>query len=275
MAMAGDDILMDSGSAVGPIDAQLFWQGKRFSADALLEGLEKIKSEVEKTGSLNRAYIPILQGISPGELQDAENALNFAKVLVTEWLAKYKFQNWNTHSSTGDPVTEADKRLRANEIADQLCDHRKWLTHGRSLKIEDLEGMRLRITNFGADPELADAIRRYHTLLQMAFQTNIYKVVETPTSAIYRFSSPPAPEPTPPTGAPLAKSAQIQATCPTCGTVSQLQADFEKGAPLADGFTPFPSDNVLKCPGCSAELNLTDLRRQLEAQAKRSILGGV
>ena len=77
IAMAGDEILMGPHSGLGPIDAQIFYQGKRFSADALLEGMEKIKKEVVDTGTLNRAYIPILQGISPGELQNAENALQF------------------------------------------------------------------------------------------------------------------------------------------------------------------------------------------------------
>ena len=51
--------------------------------------MEKIKQEVTDTGTLNKAYIPILQGISPGELQSAENALAFAKVLVTDWLARH------------------------------------------------------------------------------------------------------------------------------------------------------------------------------------------
>jgi ClpP class serine protease len=42
MVMAADEILMDAASALGPIDAQIFWQGKVFSADALLEGFEKM-----------------------------------------------------------------------------------------------------------------------------------------------------------------------------------------------------------------------------------------
>lgn len=83
MAMAADSILMEPASALGPIDAQLGWQGKIFSADALLEGIEKIKAEVLATGVLNKAYVPILQGISPGELQTAQNALDFAKKLVS------------------------------------------------------------------------------------------------------------------------------------------------------------------------------------------------
>jgi ClpP class serine protease len=78
MVMAGDEILMEPASALGPIDAQIIQGGKRFSAHAFLEGLKKIKEEIEEQGHLNRAYIPILQNISPGEIQNCENALSFA-----------------------------------------------------------------------------------------------------------------------------------------------------------------------------------------------------
>ena len=55
MAMAADEILMEPVSSLGPIDAQIAWQGKVFSADALLAGFEKIKEEVHRTGELNKA----------------------------------------------------------------------------------------------------------------------------------------------------------------------------------------------------------------------------
>lgn len=83
-AMAADEILMEPASSLGPIDAQISWQGKVFSAHALLEGMKKIKEEVVATGSLNRAYVPILQNISPGELQGAQNAYDFALELVAD-----------------------------------------------------------------------------------------------------------------------------------------------------------------------------------------------
>lgn len=92
IVMSSDDILMEPASALGPIDAQISWKGKVFSADALLEGINRIKKEVTDSGELNLAYLPILQQISPGELENARNALNFARVLVTDWLAKFKFK---------------------------------------------------------------------------------------------------------------------------------------------------------------------------------------
>jgi hypothetical protein len=272
MVMAADEILMDSASAVGPIDAQIFWQGKVFSADALLEGFEKIKKEVEDTQTLNRAYIPILQGISPGELQSAENALKFAKILVTEWLVRYKFKGWAQHSSTGAPVTEAEKKLRAEEIAGQLCDHRRWLTHGRSIKVADLEAMRLRITDYGKNADLADAIRRYYTLLQMTFSTNIYKVFETPTSQVYRFIAPQVPPPQPAPASGEAEVAIIEADCGKCHTRTRVQANLGESRPLQTGCVPFPSDNKLACPNCGTEMDPADARRQIEGQAKKPVV---
>jgi ClpP class serine protease len=294
MAMAADEILMEPVSSLGPIDAQIQWQGKVFSADALIEGMEKIKKEVTQTGSLNKAYIPILQGISPGELQNAENALAFAKDLVTDWLAHYKFKTWTTHASTGAPVSESEKKARAKEVAEALCHHRRWKTHGRSIKLEDLEKMRLKITDYSKMPDLADAIRRYYTLLQMSFASNytrvqgpvpvpqnLYKLFETPQSQIYRFMTPPgspAPAPFPGMPGPVMPSPQqaevaiIEATCGQCGTISRVQANLGKKRPLQAGCIPFPANNRLACPRCSAELDLSGPRKGIEAQLKKPVV---
>ena len=78
LAMAGDEILMSDESGLGPIDAQISHKGKVFSAHALLQGMDQIKQEIEETGSLNRIHIPMLQNLSPGELQHARNVQDFA-----------------------------------------------------------------------------------------------------------------------------------------------------------------------------------------------------
>jgi hypothetical protein len=237
--------------------------------------MEKIKKEVEETGRLNRAYIPILQGISPGELQNAENALNFAKILVTQWLAQYKFRTWTQHSSTGAEVTSEDRQKRAEEIAKTLCDHGFWKTHARSIKIDDLERMRLKITDYSKVPDLEDAITRYHTLLQMTFSTNIYKIFETPSSQVMRFMlAPTGPiqlQPGLPPAAPQNKIF-IEYRCTNCNASTKLQINFAPGELLEPQCKPFPTDNVLNCPGCGTQQNLVDIRRQIEAQFKKSIV---
>jgi hypothetical protein len=276
IVMAADDILMEPASALGPIDAQIQWQGKIFSAEALLEGIKAIQDEVTKTGQLNLAYLPILQQISPGEIQGAKNALNFAKELVRDWLATYKFKQWTTHSSTGQPVTEAEKHSRANDIAAVLANHTRWLTHGRSIKIPDLEAMGLKITDYSQSPDLMDAIRRYHTLLQMLFDSNCYKVIETAVGQIYRFTAPPVTAPVPglpgglPAGTPA--GALMDLTCQKCGHTMKLQARVDPNAPEEAGAMPWPENDKLKCPSCGTEHDLGDVRRQLEAQLGRPLV---
>lgn len=270
MVMSGDEILMEPGSSLGPIDAQLQWQGKVFSAEAFLKGLERIKEEVDKAGSLNRAYIPILQNISPGEIQHAENALSFAKQLVTRWLADYKFKNWHQRETRGTPVTAADREARAREIAEELCNHSRWLSHGRSIKITDLLAMQLRITDYSTNPALFDPIRRYHTLLQMTFETNVYKVFETPSSQIYRFLVPQGP------GAPqpiaIGDKAIAELECGKCHNKFKLQLNFAPGLALEAGCIPYPTNDIFRCPNCGLEHNLADMRRQVEMQTKKQVI---
>ncbi|MGD0773993.1 MAG: Clp protease ClpP [Candidatus Solibacter sp.] len=278
LAMAADEILMGPNSALGPIDAQLIWNNKQFSADALLEGVKKIKQEVQDTGVLNKAYIPILQNISPGELQDAQNALDFATDLVTDWLARYKFKDWNQHAD-GLPVTPEERTQRAKGIADQLCDHKRWKVHGRSLKIQDLEAMRLKITDYTQEPELEDAVSRYYALMQITFATNIYKLYETPSSQILKTLTPAPgleqlalglpPGVQPPAGG---GKAYINFLCDKCRTVTALQANLGKPQPLDPGRLLFPRDNKFSCPKCAKIHDLTAARKQLETQAKLPVV---
>ena len=267
IAMSGDEILMGSISALGPIDAQLTWQGKHFSAHALIEGFNKIKKEIEETGTLNKAYIPILQGISPGEIENAQNALGFAEELVEEWLIKYKFKHWDIHSGNKKPVTSKEKEKRAKEIAEKLCNHGYWKTHARSIKLRDFEKMKIKITDYTQNSSLNEAITKYYTLLQMTFGTNIYKVFETQDSQIYRFIAQGIPQPNPRD----VKKVIIDFECNNCKKHSKIQANFEKNQPLQQGCYRFPRDNKYKCPACQVENDLSDLKRQIEAQTKKII----
>lgn len=268
MVMAGDEILMGPLSSLGPIDAQLSRDGKQFSAEAFLQGIEEIKKESDKTQSLNRAYIPILQGISPGEIEAAKNALRFGKRLAAKWLEEHKFKHWVTHNSTGKPVTTEERQARAEKIAGELGSHANWLSHGRSIKIDDLIKMGIKITNFEESPELLDAIRRYHTLLRMSFEINLVKIYETPTSQVYRFLNQAAPAPK----AQQAEAVDVDFQCPSCKKQTPIQGFFVRGHKPKAPKMAFPADNKFTCPYCQAQADLTALRMQIEAQAKKTIV---
>ena len=229
----------------------------------------------------------MLQGISPGELQSAQNALDFAKKVTREWLVKYKFKNWDVHhtdqAKIGQPVTNEEKIQRADEIAVKLGDHRSWLTHGRSLNMQDLTDMRLVITDYTKEPELADAIARYHALMQISFSsTSLYKIIETEHSQVLRFSAQTVSAPqilglpsqaAPAQGSPLiasASRADLNVKC-SCGRVSQLQANFEKGQPVSPGKFAFPDNDSFICPQCGLRHDLRGARLQIEAQSGKKI----
>ncbi len=304
-AMAADEILMGDMSALGPIDAQIISNGKRFSAEAYLEGLEKIKRDVLQTQKLNLAYIPMLQNISPGEIQNCENAQNFSKSLVEEWLVEYRFKGWGKHSSTGEAVTDDEKKQRAQKIAEELCRHSRWLTHARSLKIKDLEGLQLEITDYSKDHALNEAINRYYTLLRMTFDTNIYKVFETIESQIYRFSfvqgqaavqerqivhqgGPTEPKGGPteskgssavpkggsaePQGVPKNEVALIDYTCNICNTMAQIQVNLERRSKLKRGAIPFPMNNILICSVCRTRHNLSKMIPRIESESGKKVV---
>ena len=271
-AMAGDEILMGTASSLGPIDAQIISPTKRYSADAFLEGLQKIKEEVQAVGKLNPAYIPILQNISPGEIQHCENAQNFSKKLVTQWLVQYKFKFWEKHSSTGNPVLEEEKKERAQQIADQLCKHSDWLTHGRSIKISDLEKMKLQIVDYSKVEKLNEAITRYYTLLRMTLEsTNMYKIIETPDTQVQRFSQPNVPQP----GAPDSHNVDgvvVDMECQKCKTKSKIFAKFKVEAKVPAGAMPFPKSGIFACGQCHHQMNVLGLKLQIEAQTGKKIL---
>lgn len=270
-AMAADEILMGDLSALGPIDAQIVSNGKRFSADAFLEGLNKIRKDASNKKALELAYIPMLQNLFPGEIQHCENAQQFSKTLVTNWLKEYKFKDWNIHETSQTPVTQEDKVKRAEEIAKMLCNHGKWLTHGRSIKMQDLQEMKLAITDYSQNTELNDAITRYYTLLQMSFETNIYKIYETTQSQIYRSINQ-----TPPVNNNILQNLPnpliADYECSKCKSHYKMQINFEEHFPIVDGAIPFPSNNKFKCPTCGAESDVLGLRQQLEAQTNKRIV---
>lgn len=274
MVMSGDDIMMEPDSSLGPIDAQMSWQGRSFSAEAFIEGLRAIKAEVDDKGTLNKAYIPILQNISPGEIQHATNAMEFAKNLATQWLQNYKFRTWERHKSTGDPVTEETKRRRANEIATELSNHSRWKTHGKSIKMPDLREMGLRITDYSENVALYEAIRRYYVLLNRFFEMSpqTYKIMETPTSQIYKEKFAGTAKPVEASNPKQADKAIIELTCEKCKNTSKIQLNFKHGIPLDEGALPYPSKDVFKCPFCGVEHNLTAIRRNAELQAGRGIV---
>ena len=167
--MSGDNIFMDYFSVLGPIDPQV--QNKEGKWVAALGYLDKVNEAIEKSraGVMTQAEFLWIKDLDLAELRGYEQAKELTIDLLKKWLVKYKFKNWNTHSTTqailGTPVTLKQKQQRAEEIAGQLSDNRVWKSHGRPINIEMLRELRLKIEDFSNDTTLRLLIRDYYDLL--------------------------------------------------------------------------------------------------------------
>ena len=81
-------------------------------------------------------------------------------------MVKYKFKDWNTHNSNGNPVTLTEKEERAEDIANKLSNNSIWHSHGRSIGIDTLTNfLKLKIEDYSTNDELRELIRNYNDLI--------------------------------------------------------------------------------------------------------------
>jgi len=167
-AMSGDRIFMNYFSCLGPIDPQIVKNDELVPALSYLNQYQRL-SEKAEAGQLNMADITLLNKLDLGELYQFEQARELSHDLLINWLSTYKFKNWNTHSSTGQPVTDEDKRQRAKDIAAVLSDNERWHSHGRMISRDtltsDSEGIRLEIEKIEDNPDILSALEEYVGLL--------------------------------------------------------------------------------------------------------------
>ncbi|MDR2438278.1 MAG: hypothetical protein LBE12_02755 [Planctomycetaceae bacterium] len=179
--MSGDKIYMDYASVLGPIDPQVISPSGRFVP--ALGYLDKIEELIQKSkdNTITQAEFFILKDFDLAELRSYEQAKELTIDQLKNWLVKYKFKNWNKHSSTGFPVTLEEKQKRAEEIAAKLSNSNLWKSHGRPInKTILIEQLKLQIDDFGEDTELKTIIRQYHNFVSdFVTKNNLAPFIQT------------------------------------------------------------------------------------------------
>lgn len=226
IALSGDEILMTETGSLGPIDAQMKIGRSIVSAYDYMEWIDNKREEAEKQGALNPFDATMVAQISPGELGSVFNALKFAEDLVVDWLTSCKFKKWTVTETRKQPVTEDMKRKRAEEIAKELTNHSKWRSHGRSIKIDDLESIGLKVTKIDNNPKLADIVYRIQTIYRLIFETTTsYKIFVTQDNKIFRQAVQVGePIRIPQTQTP--DVVEFEQLCPKCGQTHKIYAKF-------------------------------------------------
>ena len=168
LALSGDAIQMDYFSRLGPIDPQVVREGRLVPGLSYLRQYESL-IEKSKQGELTEAELTLLNKLDLAELHQIQLAAGLSVTLIQDWLPRYKFKDWAQHKD-GTKVTQAEKEARAEEIATELNDHQRWHTHSRGIDMETLRGLKLKIDDFGENPELGGLIWRYFWAAQEYMQ---------------------------------------------------------------------------------------------------------
>lgn len=154
LCCACDNIYMGKNSFLGPIDPQRHFtraDGQRvfYPAQALVDQFELAKKECELNPSASFAWTPILKQYAPTQIIQCKNSVERSKILVKDWLKKYKHLDNKT----------------ANNIANWLGQHNKHKDHGRPLSVAELQMHHLPIKMLEDNQEMQDiALSLYHTI---------------------------------------------------------------------------------------------------------------
>ena len=173
LALSGDDIFMNYYSVLGPIDPQVDIDGTGQSLPGLgylakwEELVRQINDPAKKPEEIRAQLGYLINKFDAATLFTIEQAIEHARQLLREWLPVYKFKNWKITEGSGKKVTLADRRQRASDIADILSDATRWHSHGRGVGMKELGGeeIKLKISNYGDNPELYENISHYYGLL--------------------------------------------------------------------------------------------------------------
>lgn len=284
LALSGDNIYMCETGSLGPIDAQIKIGRSIVSAYDYKKWIDEKRLEASTSGKLNPFDAIMVAQISPGEIYGVTNSLDFAKILVQDWLVKYKFKNWKETQSSHKKVTNKMKEDRAKDIADYLCKHTEWKTHGRSLKIDDLKDLLL-IENIDENPSLADIVYRIKTIIRLIFDSSTdYKLYFwedfniTRTATVANANMPTAPIPVPKNQTQQVEQVVIEIDCPKCGKKHKIPGYFDIDSATIKRLK-LPTNNIIKdndvlvCDGlgCGLNIDLKPIKSQIETQSNKKI----
>ncbi|MBU2578489.1 hypothetical protein KKA69_06755 [Patescibacteria group bacterium] len=199
---AGDEILMDERSELGPIDPQMqLIRGDGVSilapAQAIIKQFDKAKETLADNPKQITAWLPILQPLGPSLLTECDAANKLSYKLVKDWLKMYMFR----------------ARTNAEELADRVAvylgNSTEHLSHGRRIGIEQLVELEVNVTDLRQTPILREAIWNLYQAVTCTLQdTNAFKIIESGHDSAYirqvmvqqihlPSGAPPLPQPPP------------------------------------------------------------------------------
>lgn len=274
LAMSGNEIYMTETGSLGPIDAQVSIGRTVVSAYDYMEWIDGKMAEAKENGKLNPVDATMIAQITPGEIQLVNHALEFAKDLVKQWLYQYKFADWKTTETHQEIVTDDKKRKRAEKVATELANHSRWRTHGRSLSINDLESIGIKVVDLEKDKEISEIVYRIQFVCKLLHETtSIYKLFFSKDEKIIKNAVAANIQNNRVQGVPQgipqdAKVIQIEISCEKCGRKHRFYKKLVNNKDIDEemkkqNFIPLPKEDTIQCE-CDNSIDLKAVKNELD-----------
>jgi len=160
MCLGCNRIVMGRQSQLGPIDAQMQTGNGLRSAGAIIDAFERAKSEILQNTNLAHLWHPILQGMGPSLIQEAQNFLDYGEAMVKGWLEKRMF--------AGD----ADAAAKAEQVAKHFNATQIHKNHSRRIDRNEARGLGVTIDELEPDQAFQDAVLTAYHLLSLNFSVS-------------------------------------------------------------------------------------------------------
>lgn len=179
MVLAGDTVLMDDRSALGPIDPQIVISMPKaqfkIPAHAYVQGFQHARQAIEDHPAVAAAYLPLLNKYEMYLLETCADASRLSQSLAREWLRSYMLK---------DQPRAAE---RARRIARSLSDHSKFLSHQRSIDIKKAIDLGLNVTDMDTVPRLRDLVWQLYCAIEFHFdKSTAVKLFENSRGVSYQ-----------------------------------------------------------------------------------------
>lgn len=187
IALACDELYLGHHSELGPIDPQLALatpEGVRQgSAHAILRDFRRAQSETTQNIASLPVWTPILRSYVGGLIETCTQAVQLSLDLVTNWLERYMLR----HPDVGLAGAE-DRANKAREIANYFGSEEsydRFRTHGRPIRLPELQELGLRARHLGDDDDLQDAVLSVFHATAITFNGPAVKIVENHQGSIW------------------------------------------------------------------------------------------
>jgi hypothetical protein len=151
MCLGGNRLIMGKQSQLGPIDAQMLTGNGMRSAGAMIDAFERAKAEISENTNLAHLWHPILQGMGPSLIQEAQNFLDYGEAMVKGWLEKRMFAGQHNAAANAEAVA---KHFNATQV------HKN---HSRRIDRDEARNLGVVVEDLEPNQEFQDAVlTAYH-----------------------------------------------------------------------------------------------------------------